>query len=194
MDTFFWILIVAAVVAYLMSGGKRKRKQGRYRRNTDYQVSGRRSRDQAPEAVREEKTAERQLTTVRNNAYHKRSLMNKSEYAVFCKLEALLSKSHHNYRVFAQVSLGEILGSDDKQAYWAINNKRADFVIINRAGYPVAVVEYHGTGHYQGDASLRDAVKREACTSAGIAFIELPECYSESDIAAISHHLTTKAA
>ena len=98
------------------------------------------------------------------------------------------------YRVFSQVSLGEILGSDDKQAYLAINSKRADFVIIDWSGQPIAVVEYHGSGHFQGDAVVRDAVKREACASAGIAFIELTASYSDDDIKAISDHLSAKAA
>lgn len=90
--------------------------------------------------------------------------------------------------------MGEILGSDNKQAYWAINNKRTDFVAIDRTGHPVAAVEYHRAGHYQSDSSVRDAVKREACKSAGIAFIELPARYTESDIMAISENLTAKAA
>jgi len=96
--------------------------------------------------------------------------MNKSEYAVFCRLEKLLSASHRGYRIFSQVSLGENLDSDDKQAYLAINSMRADLVIIDWSGQPIAVVEYHGSGHYQDDAILRDAVKREACASAGIEF------------------------
>lgn len=37
MDMFFWFLIAIAVVAYLISGAKRKRKGGVYRRKTDYQ-------------------------------------------------------------------------------------------------------------------------------------------------------------
>lgn len=116
MDMFFWLLLAIAVVAYLISSGKCKRKGDVYRRKTEYQAPKRESYDRTPEVVREQTVGERLLTTVRSNEFRKRSLMNKSEYAVFCKLEALLSNSHHNYRVFAQVSLGEILGSDDKQA------------------------------------------------------------------------------
>ncbi|MDU3075308.1 MAG: DUF2726 domain-containing protein [Mixta calida] len=181
MDIIFWVLIAAGAVAYLMSGGKQKRKQGRYKnKGGDFRGQNRKSHAPAPEIIKEENTAERQL-------------MNKSEYVVFCRLEALLAKTHSSYRVFAQVSLGEILGSDSKPAYWAINSKRADFVIIDRTGQPVAVVEYQGTGHYQGDASVRDAVKREACKSAGIAFIELSAGYSDADISAISQLLRTEA-
>jgi len=194
MDVLFWLFVAFGVGAFLFSGGKNKRKRGRYK-GTGEGWKNKQVREQQPsEVIREENTAEKQLTTVKNNEFRKRPLMNKSEYAVFCKLEALLSKSHQSYRVFAQVSLGEILGSDNKLAYWAINSKRADFVIIDRTGHPVAVVEYHGSGHYQGDASVRDAVKREACNSAGIAYIELQTGYSATDIEAIGDHLSRKAA
>ncbi|QAV47644.1 DUF2726 domain-containing protein [Pantoea agglomerans] len=194
MDMFFWVLIAIAVVAYLISGAKRKRKGGVYRPKTDYQPPKRESHERAPEVVREQSVAERQLVTVRGNEFYKRPLMNKSEYAVFCRLEKLLSTSHRGYRVFSQVSLGEILGSNDQQAYLAINSKRADFVIIDWSGQPKAVVEYHGSGHFQEDAILRDSVKREACSSAGIAFVELLANYTEADITAISVKLSANNA
>lgn len=87
MDMFFWFLIAIAVVAYLISGGKRKRKGNVYRRKTDYQPPKRENYDRAPEVVREQSVAERQLVTVRGNEFYKRPLMNKSEYGVFCRLE-----------------------------------------------------------------------------------------------------------
>lgn len=193
MDTFNWLLIAIVVVIFLAVRGKQKRNKGQYRPAPTQKPEWRDQRP-APEYKREEITAERQLNAVRSSEFRKRPLMNKSEYSVFCKLEKLLSASHRGYRVFSQVSLGEILGSDDKQAYLAINSKRADFVIIDWSGLPIAVVEYHGSGHFQGDAVVRDAVKREACASAGIMFIELTESYSDADIKAISDHLSAKAA
>lgn len=193
MDLFSWLLIAIAVVIFLTVRGKQKRKKGLYRPSSTQKPEW---RDHRPttEYTREETTAERQLNAVRSSEFRKRPLMNKSEYGVFCRLEKLLSTSHRGYRVFSQVSLGEILGSDDKQAYLAINSKRADFVIIDWSGQPIAVVEYHDSGHFQGDAVVRDAVKREACNSAGIAFIELHAYYTDTDIAAISAHFPTKAA
>jgi len=188
MDIFNWFLIAIAVVIFLAVRGKQKRKKGSYRPSPTQKPEW---SDHRPttEYKREETTAERQLNVVRSSDFYKRPLMNKSEYGVFCKLEKLLSASHRGYRVFSQVSLGEILGSDDKQAYLAINSKRADFVIIDWSGQPIAVVEYHGSGHFQGDAVVRDAVKREACAGAGIAFIELTAHYTDTDIAAISDQL-----
>lgn len=193
MDLFSWFLIAIVVVIFLAARGKQKRKKGHYRPLPTQKPEWRDHRP-TPEYTREETTAERQLNAVRSSDFRKRPLMNKSEYGVFCRLEKLLSASHRGYRVFSQVSLGEILGSDDKQAYLAINSKRADFVIIDWSGQPVAVVEYHGNGHFQGDAIMRDAVKREACSSAGIAFIELPASYTDEDIQAIGAHLKRKAA
>lgn len=193
MDIFNWFLIAVAVVIFLVVRGKQKRKKGHYRPSPAQKPEWRDHRP-TPEYTREETTAERQLNAVRSSEFRKRPLMNKSEYGVFCKLEELLSTSHRGYRVFSQVSLGEILGSDDKQAYLAINSKRADFVIIDWSGQPIAVVEYHGSGHFQGDAVVRDAVKREACKSAGISFIELPSHYSATDIEAIGVQLSRKAA
>lgn len=193
MDLLTWGLIAIAVIVYLISANKKKYPKKGYQCNKEYQATVRRNGDRAPKVVKEETLSERQLNTVRKSEFRKCPLMNKSEYGVFCKLERLLSASQRGYRVFAQVSLGEILGSDDKQAYLAINSKRADFVIIDWAGQPIAVVEYQGTGHYKNDATVRDAVKREACKSAGIAFIELSASYSAADIEAINNYLQVKA-
>ncbi|MEN4564206.1 DUF2726 domain-containing protein [Pantoea agglomerans] len=193
MDIFNWFLIAVAVVIFLVVRGKQKRKKGHYRPSPAQKPEWRDHRP-TPEYTREETTAERQLNAVRSSEFRKRPLMNKSEYGVFCKLEELLSTSHRGYRVFSQVSLGEILGSDDKQAYLAINSKRADFVIIDWSGQPIVVVEYHGSGHFQEDAILRDAVKREACNSAGIIFVELLANYTEADITAISVKLSANTA
>lgn len=191
MDIIFWILIALGVAIFLNAKSKQKRQQQQNRRSP-IQKPGWQDSAPAAEYTREETTAERQLNAVRGSEFHRCRLMNKSEYGVFCKLEKLLSVSHRGYRVFAQVSLGEILGTDDKQAYLAINSKRADFVIIDWAGQPAAVVEYQGPGHYKDEAILRDAVKREACNSAGIAFIELFDGYSDRDITEIGDHLPTQ--
>lgn len=191
MDVLFWLFVAFAVIAFLLSRGKRK--QGRYKGAGDSWKGKQGREQQSTEVIREDNIAERQLTTVKNNKFRKRPLMNKSEYGVFCRLEKLLSTSHRGYRVFSQVSLGEIIGSDDKQAYLAINSKRADFVIIDWSGQPIAVVEYHGSGHFKGDAIVRDAIKREACCSAGIAFIELSASCTDADIKAISDRLCASA-
>ena len=69
--------------------------------------------------------------------------------------------------------MGEFLESIDKEAYFAINSKRVDFLIVDKKGYAVIVIEYQGQGHYQDNAAKRDAVKREACRKAGVIFFRI---------------------
>lgn len=146
MDLLWWVVVVIGAVGYLISKSKGKQKQKGYRGATEYHQK--KSYDTSSETIRDESTSLRQLVIVQNSEFRKRPLMNKSEFSVYYKLQALISMSHPTLRVFAQVSLGEIMGSDNRPAYWAINSKRADFVIIDRVDHPVAVVEYFGTGHF----------------------------------------------
>ena len=41
-------------------------------------------------------------------------------------------------------------------------------------GWPLAVIEFQGKGHYRGNAAERDAVKRTVLAKAGIRYIEVP--------------------
>ena len=72
-----------------------------------------------------------------------------------------------------QVSLGEILASEDSDAYWAINSKRVDILIVDEEFRPLHAIEFQGEGHHQGTAAARDAVKREALRRAGIGYVEV---------------------
>lgn len=123
-----------------------------------------------------------QLLIVSKGDFYKRKLMNKEESYLFRSLESILKKNKSEHMVFAQVSFGEIIGSKDKAAYSCINSKRADFVVITRYGDPVAVFEYQGGAHYQADAIQRDAVKKEACRKAGIAYFEVTPGYTHDDL------------
>ena len=112
------------------------------------------------------------LDVVILSKYKRKALMNKSEYQLFLRLEKLLSKGYQEFRLFTQVSMGEFLESIDlesidKEAHFAINSKRVDFLIVDKNGYAVIVIEYQGQGHYQDNA-----VKREACRKAGVIFLE----------------------
>ena len=82
----------------------------------------------------------------------------------------------------AQVSLGEILASSDKAAFWAINAKRVDVLIVSDKYQPLAAIEFQGEGHYQGSAAARDAVKKEALRKAGIAYIEMTASHTPTDL------------
>jgi hypothetical protein len=78
-----------------------------------------------------------------------------------------------DWRVMAQVSLGEILRSKDAEAYGCINSKRVDMLIVDENRRPRHAIEYQGKGHYQGTAAARDAVKKEALRKAGIGYHEV---------------------
>jgi hypothetical protein len=105
--------------------------------------------------------------------FEKRRLLSLSEYRVFKIIEDDMAKARRGYRVFAQTCLGEILASPNSDAFHSINSKRVDILIVDQGGWPVAAVEYQGSGHYQGTAAGRDAVKKEALCKAGIRYIEI---------------------
>ena len=105
-------------------------------------------------------------------SFQRRRVLSASEYRAFKVIEDDMAAARRGYRVFAQTSLGEILQSPDENAFRSINSKRVDILVIDRSGWPVLAVEYQGSGHYQGTAAARDAVKKEALRKAGVRYIE----------------------
>lgn len=105
--------------------------------------------------------------------FQKKRLMNKEEYGLYLQLERLIESNTDGMRLFSQVPLGEILRSDDSDAFFCINSKRCDFVVIDRKGEALIALEYHGSGHFQGNSSVRDEVKRLALKKASIPTIEI---------------------
>ncbi|OOF41480.1 hypothetical protein BKK51_10770 [Rodentibacter trehalosifermentans] len=112
------------------------------------------------------------------------SLMNKEEFLIFQSLEKLLNERFvkQKYRLFTQVGLGgfiktkkseRICSEDERKAFFSINQLRADFLIIDRFGKPVLVIEYQGTGHRLNNSTDRDTRKRYACNKVGIELIEI---------------------
>lgn len=120
-----------------------------------------------------------QLDAVMAAPFQKRPVLNRSEYRVFKIIEDDIAAAHRGYRVFVQTCLGQVLKSRNSNAFSSINSKRVDILIIDRGGWPVVAVEYQGSGHYQGKAAARDAVKKEALRKAGVRYIEV--CPSDSD-------------
>ncbi len=100
-------------------------------------------------------------------------LLSKSEARVFKELERIVSECSSTWQVMAQVSLGEVLHCADADAYRCINSKRVDLLLIDGDCRPRHAIEYQGSGHYQGNAAARDAVKREALRRAGIGYHEV---------------------
>ncbi|UYZ83684.1 DUF2726 domain-containing protein [Entomomonas sp. E2T0] len=111
-----------------------------------------------------------------------RKLMGFHEYKVFNLIEKEIIPDFKYCRVFAQVSLGEILDSSYNLARRCINSKRVDILIIDGSGNPLLAVEYQGSGHYKSDAALRDAVKKEALRKAGVGYIEVTPEHTNDDI------------
>ena len=107
-------------------------------------------------------------------------LMNKSEYHVFKILEPWIAEQTR-FRLFAQVSLGEVFRTKDNNAFASINSKRVDFLIIDWNGYPALGIEVQGAGHGQGNADERDCVKRQIFKKANVPLLEI-ECKKLSDI------------
>jgi len=124
-----------------------------------------------------------QFRLVMEASFEKRRLLSKSEARVFYAAEKAVKDQKLTWRVMAQVSLGEILSSPNARAYSAINSKRVDILLITSFGEPVAAIEYQGSGHYQGTAPARDAVKKEALRRAGVRYIEVTTEHGPEDLA-----------
>lgn len=127
-----------------------------------------------------------------------RALLNNAEQRVFAMLGRAVPRAFgKGARLFAQVSYGEFLRADDRQAFWTINARRADFLITDAGFFPLCVIEYQGSGHFGHDpqaaqrAEHGDRMKRRALASAGVALVELPPKFS---IAELDAALTRAAA
>lgn len=112
-------------------------------------------------------------------SWRRRAVLNHNEGLVYDTAQAVLEDLEPGWRVWPQVSLGEVVETQgrteaDKEAHRWINSKRADFVVVDNRGWPLAVIEYQGKGHYRGNAAERDAVKRTVLAKAGVHYIEVP--------------------
>lgn len=114
-----------------------------------------------------------QLKTVMRAQFQQRALLNRPEARCFRALDEIVRQRHAGWRVLAQVSVGEFIGSDDAEAYRCVNSKRVDLLLMDEACRARHAIEYQGTGHHQGSAAARDAIKREALRKAGIGFHEI---------------------
>jgi hypothetical protein len=114
-----------------------------------------------------------QLQSVMSSSFEKRRIMNASEYRTFRTIEDEIAFIQKGHRVFAQTSLGEILQSKNEEAFYSINSKRVDILVVDQGGWPVLAVEYQGEGHFKGTAAARDAIKKEALRKAGVRYLEV---------------------
>lgn len=172
------LLLVLALVVLIVAQASRlipASRRGRFR--TLYRRS-RADQDRAPDLS----DIGRQLRAVMAASFQKRRVLNSSEYRVFKIIEDDLAVMRRGYRVFGQTSLGEILQSRCADAFHSINSKRADILVVDRGGWPILAVEYQGSGHYQGTAAARDAIKKEALRKAGVRYVEVYEADSDDQI------------
>ena len=97
-------------------------------------------------------------------------LLNKKEARVFKELDQMVLSCNPAWQVMAQVSLGEVLRSNDAKAYSCVNSKRVDLLLVDEKCQPRHAIEYQGGAHHQGTAAARDAVKKEALRQKPRAF------------------------
>jgi hypothetical protein len=117
--------------------------------------------------------ATNQLKVVMNASFRPRALLNRPEAQVFAALDRFVIARNPQWQVMAQVSLGEFLASEDEGAFRCINSKRVDFALMDASAQVRHALEYQGSGHHQGSAAARDAVKKEALRKAGIGYHEI---------------------
>lgn len=123
-----------------------------------------------------------QVGYVLDAQYRHRRLMNASEYAVFAYLRELLRDLGHRHHAFPQVPLKAFLDIEGENARRAVGSKRLDILVVDAAGLPALAVEYHGGGHFQGDAIQRDRIKKLALERAGIPLVELYRDYERTEL------------
>jgi len=115
-----------------------------------------------------------QLKAIMQARFTASPVLNKPERRLLECIDKALAELSPGWRAMAQVSLGEILRSESKEAFMAINSKRVDLLIVDAECRPLHAVEFQGTGHHLGpETAARDAVKREALRRAGISFVEV---------------------
>lgn len=128
---------------------------------------------------------QQQVVIAGSGRYRRKRLLNKGEEKL---LWALIKSSKANdYRVFPQVSLGEILIAEG-EAFSAINSKRADFCLTDKNFYPIAMIEFYGSGHDDETSKERDEVKKKAAECAGIIY----HVVKERDLTFIDGHLESE--
>lgn len=130
---------------------------------------------------------DRQMAAVSNNAYERTPLLNGEESRLLPVLDRIVFVMGQRHRIMAQTSLGEVIrakSGSEPDAHAAINSKRLDFVVLDINGLVACAIEYQGTGHYQGNAVARDAVKRAALRKAGVPLLEVFPGFTVEKLAA----------
>lgn len=168
-----FVVAIAMGAEYLGIGQNRKRQSRPYAKRT--------APDAPLTAVRSFDPAE-QLRAVMAANFRCKKVISGTEAKVMAPAEAAISEANLRLRVMAQVALGEVLASDDDTAFYAVNAKRVDLLIMSERRDALAVIEYQGQGHYQGAAPTRDAIKKEALRKAGVRYTEITHEHGPDDV------------
>ncbi len=117
------------------------------------------------------------LQRAERGSFSKKSLFNKSELGVFRLLEDEIRSATLPLRVMGQTSMHGFLETDGQYetggSYYALSDRRMDFVIANGEGDVVLAIEYNGGGHFQNNSEKRDAIKAIALGKADIPFLTI---------------------
>ncbi len=135
-----------------------------------------------------------QLRRVMLAEFKARALLNKPERRLLGCIDRILAEESPGWRAMGQVSLGEILYSPDKAAFWAINAKRVDLLIVDPECRPLHAIEFQGTGHHGSpETAARDAVKKEALRRAGIGYVEVVSGDTPSEVRDMIRKLVSRS-
>lgn len=162
-----WLLVAVAIGLVLVSGLFKSE-------------TGRRRKAALDDGDDPHARAARQLEAVKKARYSLKPILNAEEKRVLPLIDAAVAETP-GFRVIVQVSLGELLSTTGSKpgmgraGYSAINAKRIDFGIVDPDGFLRLAIEYQGSGHDQGNAALRDAVKRAALRKAGVEMLEVAQ-------------------
>ncbi len=152
---FLILLVIIIFIIGSLSAGSKKNNYKRYIKNSSYEKN---------QLYRDEQL----LVSAQAFQYSKRKLLNSHEKSIYWTLVKLLK---NDYCINPQASLGEVITCENADGHKAINSKRSDFLITDKQFNPVAVIEYYGEGHYQGNYEIRDETKETALTKASIKYI-----------------------
>lgn len=112
-----------------------------------------------------------QLARVRRLKFQKKKIMDRGKQRLFWELVDFCRIN--DYRVFAKVSLGEILSHTDDSAFAEINAKRCAFCLTDKDFSPIAIVEEFRSGELSHEAIRRNNIKQLACESAMVMYIPI---------------------
>ncbi|UUR08246.1 DUF2726 domain-containing protein [Sphingomonas glaciei] len=184
---FVFVSVTAFAALSRMFGTNTRRGRGKWRQKGEWNQRPRKgapgwrgpgayavgSAEPAPPIRANVNDAAEQLRIVMASEFRPKRLLNKGEEKVLAALEPIVAELEPGWRVWTQVSLGEVLDGGTVEAFNTINAKRVDFLLVDADQRPRVAIEYQGQGHHQGAAAARDAVKKEALRRAGVGYGEV---------------------